>query len=118
MLELAKEALDEVALAIDVGIDDTPDADVGLAWDVGFCPVGFDPLNDCPGKEAAIGDDIAGHRSAPEKVGLIGGLAGRQDEADRKPNRIHHRVDLGAQSFTRTTDGVIRALFLPPAACW
>lgn len=67
MLELAKEALDEVALAIDVGIDDTPDADVGLAWDVGFCPVGFDPLNDCPGKEAAIGDDIAGHRSAPER---------------------------------------------------
>jgi hypothetical protein len=31
---------------------------------------------------------------------------------------IDHRVDLGAQSSTRTADGVIRAPFLPPAACW
>jgi len=27
-------------------------------------------------------------------------------------------VDLGGQSATRTTDGVIRAPFLPPAVCW
>jgi hypothetical protein len=27
-------------------------------------------------------------------------------------------MDLGAQPSARTTDGVIRAPFLPPAACW
>jgi hypothetical protein len=27
-------------------------------------------------------------------------------------------MDLGAQSSTRATDGVIVAPFLPPAACW
>jgi hypothetical protein len=45
-------------------------------------------------------------------------LAGRQDDTDGQANRIYHGVDLGAQSSTRTTDGVIRAPFLPPAACW
>jgi hypothetical protein len=40
---------------------------------------------------------------------------------EHQPNRqsvlIDSNVDLGAQSSTRTADGVIFAPFLPPAAC-
>jgi hypothetical protein len=40
---------------------------------------------------------------------------------EHQPNRqsalIDNSVDLGAQSSTRTADGVIFAPFLPPAAC-
>jgi hypothetical protein len=38
-------------------------------------------------------------------------LPRREDKADGKAERIHHGVDLGAQSSTRATDGVIRAPF-------
>jgi hypothetical protein len=44
-------------------------------------------------------------------------LAGRQDEPDRQSVGIDDGMDLRAQSSTRTADGVIRAPFLPPAAC-
>ena len=48
---------------------------------------------------------------------LVGGLAGGEHDPDRQAFGIDHDVDLGAQSPTRATDGVIRAPFLPPAAC-
>ena len=73
------------------------------------------------GVVAAVGDHVAGQRQAfdqPWKGGLVGGLARREDEADGQAAGIDHGVDLGAQSSTRTTDGVIRAPFFPPAACW
>jgi len=45
-------------------------------------------------------------------------LSGRQQEPDRQAILVDDGVDLGAQSSTRTADGVIFAPFLPPAACW
>jgi hypothetical protein len=42
----------------------------------------------------------------------------REHNPHRHSGLIDHRVDLGAQSSTRAADGVIRAPFLPPAACW
>ena len=51
-----------------------------------------------------------------------GGLVGRLPRRDEQPHGqtvlVHDGVDLGAQSATRTADGVIRTPFLPPAACW
>jgi hypothetical protein len=47
----------------------------------------------------------------------IVGLSRRQSEPYRKTLLINHGVDLGAQSSTRTADGVILAPFFPPAAC-
>jgi hypothetical protein len=48
---------------------------------------------------------------------LVGGLTRRKRQAKWLAKRIHNGVDLGAQSSTRTADGVIRAPFLRPAAC-
>lgn len=49
--------------------------------------------------------------------GLVRGLARTQRQADRQALLIHDRIDPGAQSATRATDGVIFAPFLPEAAC-
>jgi hypothetical protein len=46
------------------------------------------------------------------------GLAGGEDQADWQAVLVDDGVDLGAQSATRTTDGVIFAPFFAPAACW
>src|SRR6185312_887197 len=121
MLEFVEEALDEVALTVDREIDDASNADVGLARDMGCGAAGLDQIDDGAGEEAAIGDHVAGQaqpRDQRRKGGLVGGLTGCQEETDRQAMRIHDHVDLAAQSSTRTADGVIRAPFLPPAACW
>ena len=60
MLEFVEEALDEVALAVDREVDDAANADIGLAWDMGFGAAGLDQVDDGAGKEATIGDDVVG----------------------------------------------------------
>lgn len=70
---------------------------------------------------AAIGDGGLGGRQAVKQRGH-GGLVGCLSRGDEQPHRqallVDHGMDLGAQSATRTADGVIRTPFLPPAACW
>jgi hypothetical protein len=44
-------------------------------------------------------------------------LPGGEDKPHRQPVFIDHGIDLGAQSATRTANGVIFAPFFPPAAC-
>ena len=58
-----------------------------------------------------IGEQL---RGGPQIMCLPGG----QHEPDRQPVFVDDGVDLGAQSSTRTADGVILAPFFPPAACW
>lgn len=121
MFEFVEEAFDEVALAIELGIDRTLDAAVALGRDMGAGTVFGDKFENGAGIVAAVGDDVACQRQALDqarKGGFIGGLARREDEADGQAAATDHGVDLGAQSSTRTTDGVIRAPFFPPAACW
>lgn len=121
MLEFVEEALDKVALPINLAVDDAADPDVALGGDVGGGAAGFDGFDDRASEEAAVGDDIAGQGEAVDKAwkgGLVGGLTRRQDETDRQAVGIDHGVDFSTQSSTRTTDGVIRAPFFPPAACW
>jgi hypothetical protein len=44
-------------------------------------------------------------------------LTGREDQANGQSALVDDRIDLGAQSTTRATDGVIRTPFFAPAAC-
>ena len=121
VFEFIEEALDEVALAIDVSFDDALDADVALRGDMGFGAGGFDLVDDREREVPAVGDDIARQRHAIDqrrKRRLVGGLAGGEQEPDRQAAGIDDGMDLGAQSSTRTADGVIRTPFFPPAACW
>lgn len=68
--------------------------------------------------KATIDIRAGGKRSISLDGGLVGGLAGGEHDPERQAVLVHQGVDLGAQSSTRTADGVIRAPFLPPAACW
>ncbi len=120
VLELVEEALDEVALSVDFAIDGAAYANVALAGDVGVGALFLDELDDGLGVVATIGDDIALELEAVEQLRgcrLVGGLARGEDEAHRQAAAIDDDVDLGAQSAPRSSEGVIRAPFFPPAAC-
>jgi len=121
VFELVKEALDEIALFVERRIDGTLEAAVALGRDVWARAVSDEGVEDGASVVAAIGDRVARWREAGDQgwqAGFVGGLAGREQQPERQTPGIDHSVDLGAQSSTRTANGVIRAPFLPPAACW
>lgn len=120
MLELAEEALDEVALAIDALIYGTVDETLAGRGDMSFCAAGSDQIEQCVGVVAPVGDDVTAFEPGEQERcrAQVVVLSGGEDEPYRQAVLIHQRVDLGAQSSTRTADGVILAPFFPPAACW
>lgn len=120
MLELAEEAFDEITLSVEPWVDGALDLAVALCRDVGTNTRGGCQVDEGTGIVTAIGDQVVGARECRDQGGgglLVGGLSGGQCEADGQALAIDDGIDLGAQSSTRTTDGVIRTPFLPPAAC-
>ena len=121
MFELVEEAFDEVALAVNALWHTALNFSVALGWDVGTNSSALGEVDEGLGIIAAVGDEIAGPAQARDQWNgglLVGGLAGCQRQADGQSGPVDDDVDLGAQSSTRTADGVIRAPFFPPAACW
>ena len=120
LLELAEEALDLVALSVDRRIDGALDLAVSLGRDVSLSAAGAHQIDDGLGVVASIGDEGLSRRQTVDQRlhgGLVRGLAGGEHDPQWQAVLIHQGVDLGAQSSTRTADGVIRAPFFPPAAC-
>jgi len=120
VLELVEEALDEVALSVELGRDRALPISVALCRDVRTRAVRRDHLHDGFGVVAAVCDGVGGWAQPIEqrRYGrLVGGLAWRDQQADGQAAGVDHGMQLGAQSSTRTADGVIRAPFFPPAAC-
>lgn len=120
MLELAEEAFDLIALAVDGRIDGALDLAILLGGDVGASALGGDEVDDGLCIIAAVGDERWCRRQAiyqGSNRSLVGGLPGGEHDAQRQTILVHQGVDLGAQSSTRTADGVIRAPFFPPAPC-
>jgi hypothetical protein len=121
VFELVEVSLHEVAHAVEFGVDGSRDANVALAGDVSRRAAVGTPVDQCFGAIAAVGDNVGSERQAFEKGRcrrLVGGLSGRDDEAERQPNFVHDGVELCRQSSTRTANGVIRTPLFPPAACW
>lgn len=120
MLEFVEEALDEVSLPVDASIDRAVNQALACRGDVSLGSCGSDQLEQGVGVVAAVGHDMAASeigeqlRRGPQVVRL----AGSQHEAHWQAILVDDGVDLGAQSSTRTADGVILAPFFPPAACW
>ena len=81
---------------------------------------GSDQLEQGVGVVASIGDDMAAFEASQQLRGgaQVMGLSGGQQQSDRQAILVDDGVDLGAQSSTRTANGVIFAPFFPPAACW
>ncbi|OAM83695.1 hypothetical protein A3840_00895 [Devosia elaeis] len=121
MLEFAKEALDQIALPIDGSIDRALNFAVTLGWDMGL-PAAFGyQIDQVLPVVSAIGDNDRDSRQSSQQHGcacLVRRLPGAQRQAYRQTSFVDNGVDFAGQSSTRTTNGVIRAPFLPPAACW
>ena len=121
MFELAEEALDLIALAVDRRVDGALDLTITLGGDMGLSASGSDQVEDGLGVVAAVSDERACRRQAVDELGdrrLVRCLSSGQHDPERQAVLVHQGVDLGAQSSTRTADGVIRAPLFPPAACW
>ena len=113
LLEVAEEALDEVAAA--GGRGSTERWSLTRRW-VGMSGCD-DEVEDGAAVVAAVGEHRLGGRQARHKVGdggLVGALAGGDQQPHGQTVLDDHGVDLGAQSATRTTDGVIRTPFFRP----
>ena len=120
MFELAEEALDLVALPVDGRVDGALDLPIPLGGDVGASAAAADQIDHGLGVVASIRDEGSCRRQSIDQGfdgGFVRGLAGGEHDAQRQAVLVHQGVDLGAQSSTRTADGVIRAPFFPPAAC-
>ena len=120
LLDAAEEALDEVSLSIDARIDRTPDDASRAAWDAGASTGSSDEVEDGVAVAASVSDDRQRRGKAGEQTwngGHIGSLTGREQQPDRQSLLVDDGVDLGAQSSTRTANGVIRTPCFPPAAC-
>ena len=121
MLQPVEEAFDQIALSVECVIDRALDLAVAAGWDVSASAPTFDQINDGAGVIAAICNEVAlwfKPFNQTRRNSLVRGLALRKHYAYRHSRLIDDRVDLGAQSSTRTANGVIRTPFLPPAACW
>lgn len=120
VFQLVEKPLDEVALTVDFGVDGAANPDVALARDVGGGAAGLDEFNDGAREVAPVGDKVAPQFEPGEqrwRRRLVGGLTRGEEQAHRQAATVDDGVDLGAQSAARSSDGVIRAPFFPPAAC-
>jgi hypothetical protein len=120
VLELAEEALDQIALAVDAPVDGAVNQPTAFRRDVSCGAAGSDQLKQGVGVIAAVGDDVTAFEASEQERcrAQVVVLSGGQHEAHRQAILIDQGVDLGTQSSTRAADGVILAPFFPPAACW
>ena len=121
MLQLVEVPLDEVAQPIERWCNGAHNTNVALARDVGGGASGRTPFDQRLGAVAAVGHDVRCEWEPVEedrRCCLVGGLTSRDYEADRQAPLVDDGVEFGRQSSTRTANGVIRAPFFPPAACW
>ena len=87
---------------------------------MGFGSAGSDQVEQRIGVISAIGDDVTTFEAGEQewRRAQVVVLSGGQHQAYWQTVLIDQSVYLGAQSSTRTADGVIFAPFFPPAACW
>src|SRR3974390_347863 len=120
MLDLIEEALDQVALLVDVLVvgDDLRSGSAGGndgfgtdCGDAGAKPIGI---------VAFVGQQMFEGYAADQVLGLndVIDLAACEDEPSGVAQRIHADTDLCAQAATRTPDRLIFAAPFAPAACW
>src|SRR2546423_4876584 len=120
MLDLVEEALDQIAVLVDVLVVGDGLRSRSGRWNdgrrPGICDAGAKPI----GVIALVGQQMFERNAADQVLGLddVVHLATGQDEANGVAKRIHAGADLGAQAAARTPDRLIFAPPFAPAACW
>lgn len=123
MLELVEEALDAIALLVEVVVVGSRTGAV-LSWrDDDLGAGGRNPFDQVVRVVALVGDGYLGGEAVDEfmREGDVVALSGRADQAERQAEGLGGRVDLGAQAAARPAQalGIRPPLTLrAPAACW
>lgn len=121
MLDLVEETLDEVPFAIEREVAEPLNKPVRSGRDHRNRAARRDQLNDGVAVVSLVGQHMASAKVFQQWFGLgaVGGIAGRQDEAQRIAQRIAQGMDFGRQAAARAANG-LRLLIPPfaPALCW
>lgn len=120
MFDPCEEALDQIAILVQMRILESEFLAIGTRRDDRSGTTGLDPLDQGIGVAALVGEDRIGSDACNPIGGAldIGDLTSTQNQSQRIAQRIHCSVDFGAQSASRAPDR-LRAFFLAaPAECW
>lgn len=121
MLELAEEAFDQIAFAIE------PLAEAGFPFAIGFgrdvrhCALRFDQVADAIGVISLVGKNDGARIKAiqqAESGGCVMRLPRCQAEPDREPLRVDDGVDFGREPASGATETMISIPLFAVAACW
>ena len=121
MLELAEEALDLIALAVERFAEAGLPLAVGLGGDVGHRALRLDQVAD---GVAVIGLVTEHNRARCEPVEqgqrgrCVVGLTRAQAEPERETLPVDDRVDLGREPASGSTETMISTPLFRVAACW
>src|SRR4051794_33364604 len=121
MLELCEEVFDQMPGLVEVFVKGARCRPGLPRWDHG-CLAGLGQRFEPPlvGIEGFVGNERLGLKLWQQRIGSsqIVLLTAGEMKADRIAERIHQRVDLGAQPALAAPDGLVRPSFLgAPAAC-
>ncbi len=121
MFELAEEALDLIALAIESFAEAGLPLAVGLGRDIRHRALCFDQVADGVAVIGLVGEHN-GARIEPveqrQRSGCIMRLARTQAEPEREALPIDERVDFGREAAPGATETMISTPLFAVAACW
>ena len=123
LLQLAEEALDGVALPVEMFVIGALDLAIALGWDDHLRPGIDDGLDEMVGVVTLVGDDGISVEPFDQVMGQgdVIALTRCTDEANGKSQSITGGMDFGAQASARPAQALgIRPPFSlrAPAACW
>lgn len=121
MLELAEEALDLVALAVECPAEAGLPFAIGLGGNIGHRALAFDQVADAARVIRLVAKNDGARLKAVEQPecgrGIVR-LARCQAEPDRETLPIDDRVDLGRETAPGATETMISTPLFAVAACW
>ena len=121
MFELAEEALDPVALAIEPLREAGLPFAIGFGGDVGRGALVLDQAADTVGIIGFVAEqDGAGAEAIEQRIdrARVVRLPGGQGEPDRAPLGVDEGVDLGREAAAGATETMISTPLFAVAACW
>lgn len=121
MFELAEEALDEVAFAVERLAEAGLPFAVGFGRDVGHRALRLDQIADAVGIISLVGQNDGARIETikqAERGGTVMGLTRCQADPDREAFGIDDRVDLGREAAPGATETMISIPLFAVAACW
>lgn len=117
LLETSKETLDQIALAVEMGIEVTRGGAIGTRRYNGLSYRGLDLGDEVVGVVPLVGDHRPG-RKLVDKIGSpfdIGDLPGQENIPQRVAQGIDRLMQLCGQTSTRSADFLTSRFFWVPA---